>query len=92
MTDTEWTSISVTEDQKQTLKDAKPDSASMGAWLVGAIDSNNKPEGKREILDEIHATLDRIEQAQSDTSNGASIDYAEIETRVKRAVEEVLHG
>jgi len=80
----EWTSISVTESQKETLKDAKPDSASMGAWLVGQVGEDRS---KQELLDEIHATLDRIENQQSDTK---SIDYAEIETRLKRVLEEVL--
>jgi len=61
---TEWTSISVTESQKETLQDRKPDDVAMGKFLVGAIDSNSNPESKQELMDEIHATLDRIEESE----------------------------
>jgi len=37
---TEWTSISVTEEQKQTLKDAKPDGVAMGAFLVDLLNGD----------------------------------------------------
>ena len=41
---TEWTSISVTETQKQTLKDAKPDGVAMGKFLVDLLEGDTDTE------------------------------------------------
>lgn len=67
---TEWTSISLTQTQKDTLKEAKESAnheGSMGAFLVNAIESNSNG-SKQELLEEIHAELDRLEDEVSTSS------------------------
>lgn len=40
---TEWTSISVTEEQKEYIQDSKPEGMAMGAFLKNEISMANDP-------------------------------------------------
>ena len=81
---TEWTSISVTETQKQTLKDAKPDGVAMGKFLVDAIDGDTEAMSvdatdvqdalglpDEAIPDDLQDRLDRIEAGVREATNAA---------------------
>ena len=46
---TEWTSISVTEEQKAALQAHKPENVAMGKFLVDAIDGDTDTEAMRVV-------------------------------------------
>jgi len=78
MTDTEWTSISVTEAQKQRLKAAKPESASMGAWLVSQVE---RAQDADIDSDELIALLETANEP------GDTIERDELITELKKTQE-----
>ena len=78
---TDWTSISVTEEQKDALQAHKPENVAMGKFLVDAIDGDTDTEAMRVVP---------IEDVVGREVPSAQIDYVEIESRCKSAIEEVL--
>ena len=78
---TDWTSISVTEEQKAALQAHKPENVAMGKFLVDAIDGDTDTEAMRVVP---------VEDVVGREVPSAQIDYVEIESRCKSAIEEVL--
>jgi len=75
MTDTEWTSISVTESQKETLQDRKPDNVAMGKFLVGAIDFNSNSHTVTVEAEDMQPMIrEEIVDAMSEASINVTID------------------
>lgn len=71
---TEWTSISVTEEQKAALEDHKPDGMAMGAFLVSAIESNEWPMvSSGDVEFEPYADAEAIAEHLADALDRASI-------------------
>ncbi len=67
MTDTEWTSLGVTDEQKATLKARMPDDypGGIGKWLLEATADAGESD------DSISAQLDRIESAAKEATTAA---------------------
>ena len=78
---TDWTSISVTEEQKAALQAHKPENVAMGKFLVDAIDGDTDSESMRVVP---------VEDVVGREVPPEQIDYVEIESRCKSAIEEVL--
>ena len=78
---TEWTSISVTEEQKAALQAHKPENVAMGKFLVDTIDGDTDTESMQVVP---------VEDVVGREAPSAQIDYVEIESRCKSAIEEVL--
>ena len=83
---TDWTSISVTEEQKAALQAHKPENVAMGKFLVDAIDGNTDTESMRvvpvddvvgrevpsaQINQDVSEQLDRIESGVREATNAA---------------------
>ncbi len=66
MSDTEWTSLGVTDEQKATLKQRMPDDypGGIGKWLLEATADAGES-------DELRAQLDRIESAAKEATTAA---------------------
>ena len=79
---TGWTSISVTEEQKAILEGHKPEEKAMGRFLVDAIDGNSTDTEAMRVVP--------VEDVVGREVPSAQIDYVEIESRCKSAIEEVL--
>ena len=80
---TDWTSISVTEEQKAALQAHKPENVAMGKFLVDAIDGDTD-------TDTESMQVVPVEDVVGREAPSAQIDYVEIESRCKSAIEEVL--
>jgi len=80
---TDYTTIRVSEDAKAQAQEAKREEETWNDYIQRCTE---EPPEVREFVE-----AEPLLEGQ-DVSKGASIDYAEIESRVKRAVEEVLHG
>jgi hypothetical protein len=64
---TEWTSISVTEEQKQVLEQEKPEGMAMGAFVVQAATDtshggtcNAEPVDYAEVENRVEKALERV--------------------------------
>ena len=81
---TEWTSISVTEEQKAALQAHKPENVAMGKFLVDAIDGGTGAMSvdatdvqdalglpDEAIPDDLQYRLDRIESGVREATNAA---------------------
>ena len=81
---TEWTSISVTEEQKAALQAHKPENVAMGKFLVDAIDGGTEGMSvdatdvqdalglpDEAIPDDLQDRLDRIEAGVREATNAA---------------------
>ena len=83
---TEWTSISVTEEQKAALQAHKPENVAMGRFLVDAIDGDTDTEAMsvdatdvqdalglpdEAIPDDLQDRVDRIEAGVREATNAA---------------------
>ena len=83
---TDWTSISVTEEQKAALQAHKPENVAMGKFLVDAIDGDTDTEPMRvvpiedvvgrevppeQINEDVSEQLDRIESGVREATNAA---------------------
>lgn len=97
----EWTSVSVTESQKEQLESAKPDGMAMGAFLVSLIESHsNKASGAIDSnecdIAELQDQLDRIENAQGGTVSDSldvaenSVSYDDVKQAAQAAIREEL--
>lgn len=84
----EWTSISVTQEQKDRLEAEKPDGMTMGVWLIEVIDSHNTDietnENGGEVAIDTHELAEQLEEDLE-----ISVDYAEIEHRLEKVLERV---
>jgi len=80
---TDYTTIRVSQAAKAEAQQAKRDNETWNDYIQRCTD---EPPTVREFVD-----ADDLLEGQS-VSKGASIDYTEIETRLKRVLEEVLHG
>ena len=79
----EWTTIRVPQGAADEARDAKHHKETWGDYLRRCADSD--PE-VREFVD-----AEELLEGQA-VSKGASIDYTEMETRLKRVLKEVLRG
>ena len=79
----EWTTIRVPQGAADEARDAKHHKETWGDYLRRCEDSD--PE-VREFVD-----AEELLEGQA-VSKGASIDYTEMETRLKRVLKEVLRG
>lgn len=95
---TEWTSISVTEEQKEELERRKEDAnheGAIGAFLLDSIDGDISNGGLTEediqhIINEIAATADDTGRVDSDelaNSVVRKLDYAQLANAVGEEIE-----
>ena len=80
---TEWTSLSLTKEQKATLLEDKPEGMSNGAWLVQLKESGDETDDPdlTTLMDEIQDMKEGVEFVDAHVDSGG-VDTREILNRL----------
>jgi hypothetical protein len=60
---TDWTSLSVTEEQKEVLEEAKPEGMTMGVFLVKSITDDIETHSNADVAIDTNEIVAELEQA-----------------------------